>query len=73
MNPVLSIQDIAALTVIASFVGGILLWAGSRLFATRTDLHLLRADLQKNTMETGLIGRDVSWIKAKLTDAGAPR
>lgn len=73
MNPVLSIQDIAALTVIASFVGGILLWAGSRLFATRTDLHLLRADLQKNTMETGLIGRDVSWIKAKLTDDGAPR
>ena len=63
-----NIQDIAALTAIASFIGAIGLWIGSKLFASRADIHKIKHELQVNTMETSLIGRDVSWIKARLTN-----
>lgn len=63
----MNIQDIAALTVIASFIGGFILWAGSKLFATRSDLAKVRSDLQANSLQTALTARDVKWIRARLS------
>jgi hypothetical protein len=68
----MSLQDLAALTVVFSFLGGIGLWAASRMFVTRSDMHELRNKLSVYVLQSEIVQNDVRWIKAKLSGDDIP-
>jgi len=67
-----SIQDVAGITVIASFTGAILLWLSGRYFATRKDIHNINNRLTRIELKFNVAQNDMSWIKAKLSGEEVP-
>ena len=72
MNPTFTIETLAALTVILTFAGGVCFWLGSRIFATRKDLHNVTQRLEAVKVAATVLQNDVKWIKTFLRNGAAP-
>jgi len=68
----LSIQDMAALTVILGSMSGLIFWVGSKFFATRKDFHALNNKITSLTIAHELTALDIKWIKAKMAGDNFP-
>lgn len=61
----ISWESIAAITVVLSFLFGVVFWLGSKMFATRKDFHEMQSSIVALRIKDMQLENDIAWLKGK--------